>query len=124
MTRPASLKLLKKVELLLALIGGLIPFALYKIYFSSWMDFSFSALVFSLLCYAIVLGIGLLTGMELPLLFKVYDEKSEILGFDYLGSFCGALLSPFCFEYLGLHYTALLMAFFNLILFFVVERAK
>jgi len=53
---------------------------------------------FLLLCWIMIISIGLLTGLELPLLIKIGGEKNisinKILSADYFGSLAGCVLFP------------------------------
>lgn len=67
----------------------------------SWMNnSSFYPYPFFLSAFSITLIVGLLTGIELPLLMKIARDLEQqvksytILGIDYLGSLIGAVLFP------------------------------
>lgn len=69
--------------------------------------------------HSIIVIIGVLSGMELPLLMaKAKDKTSgrKILGIDYLGTVCGAVMFPLLFlPWLGVFGTALCVAGLNVL---------
>ena len=101
------------VELLLAVIGG----------FSSALLFLAFAYTqgFQLLMYALVVVIGILVGLEVPLLMRIIrgryhfrDAVAHVLTFDYLGALGASLLFPiFLVPYLGLVRSAMLFGIVN-----------
>ncbi|MEM9399291.1 MAG: hypothetical protein AAF984_03715 [Verrucomicrobiota bacterium] len=80
---------------------------------------TFSSTAVSFISHTLILLIGLLTGLELPLLFKIAERKRRLnenllLGVNYLGAFTGTLLFAFVFyPQLGLLATALCVALLN-----------
>ena len=82
------------IELLLGVIGG----------FSSallMMAFAFTQ-GFELILYALVIVMGVLVGLEIPLLMRIVRDRYEfrdviahVLTFDYLGALGASLLFPF-----------------------------
>jgi spermidine synthase len=101
------------IELLLGVIGG----------FSSALLFLAFAYTqgFQLLMYALVLVIGILVGLEIPLLMRIIrgryhfrDVIAHVLTFDYLGALGASLLFPILLvPYLGLVRSALLFGIIN-----------
>jgi S-adenosylmethionine/arginine decarboxylase-like enzyme len=97
-----------KLELMLSILGGAAPilvlvfdFLFNKIakasglsFFSNWIQVPlFSA------NHLLIIGIGFLSGLELPLLIdmgKSFDKKkgSLVLAYDYFGTLIGAILFP------------------------------
>ena len=102
-----------EVELAVALLGG----------FSAPLLFlAFSRLeVFGVLLYGLVFAIGLLVGLELPLLMRILkghldfeDLVSRVLTFDYAGALFASLLFPLLLvPRLGLVRTSLLCGILN-----------
>jgi spermidine synthase len=84
------------VELGVALIGGLsAPVLLLSFARLSW---------FPVVLYGLVLLIGILVGLELPLLMRICQDRmsfkdlvSRMLTFDYLGALFGSLMFPLFF---------------------------
>ncbi len=102
-----------EIELGVALLGGLSAPLLFL---------SFARLShFQLALYGLVLTIGVLVGLELPLLMRILkdvldfkDLVSRVLTFDYIGALVASLLFPlFCVPRLGLVRTSLLFGLFN-----------
>ena len=101
------------IELLLGVIGG----------FSSALLFLAFAYTqgFQLLMYAIVVVIGVLVGLEIPLLMRIIrgryhfrDVVAHVLTFDYLGALGASLLFPILLvPYLGLVRSAMLFGIVN-----------
>ena len=102
-----------EVELAVALIGGLSAPLLF---------FGFARLQwFQLFLFLIVFVIGVLVGLELPILMRILKEHldfkelvSRVLSFDYLGSLVAAVLFPlFLVPKIGLVRTSVLFGFLN-----------
>src|SRR5437868_9949306 len=102
-----------EVELAVALIGGLSAPLLF---------FGFARLEwFQLFLYLVVFVIGVLVGLELPILMRILKEEldfkelvSRVLSFDYIGSLIAAVLFPlFLVPRIGLIRTSLLFGFLN-----------
>ena len=105
------------VEILLGLVGGTSALMIYLayVYSSSYM----------ILLWGFSLGIGLLIGLEIPLLIRINREYStslktnlsEILSMDYVGSLVGALLFTFVlFANLSINRIAVLLGCINLVI--------
>jgi spermidine synthase len=101
------------VELAVALIGGLSAPLLFLGYARlSW---------FSLFLYLVVFTIGVLVGLELPILMRILNEQlefkelvSRVLSFDYIGSLVAAVLFPmFLVPRLGLVRTSIVFGLLN-----------
>lgn len=81
------------VEVLLALVGGFSPLALYAV-------FGMAADHFALAQYLSFGAVGLLIGLEIPFVLRINEQYSaqlsvnlaRILSFDYIGSFLGAII--------------------------------
>ena len=101
------------IELLLGVVGG----------FSSALLFLAFAYTqgFQLLMYALVIVIGLLVGLEIPLLMRIVrgryhfrDVVAHVLTFDYLGALGASLLFPILLvPYFGLVRSAMLFGIIN-----------
>jgi spermidine synthase len=101
------------IELLLGVIGGFSSALLF-------LAFAYT-LGFQLLMYALVIIIGLLVGLEIPLLMRIVrgryhfrDVVAHVLTFDYLGALGASLLFPILLvPYLGLVRSAMLFGIIN-----------
>ncbi len=102
-----------EVELAVALIGGLSAPLLF---------FGFARLQwFQLFLFLVVFVIGVLVGLELPILMRILKEHldfkelvSRVLSFDYLGSLVAAVLFPlFLVPRIGLVRTSVVFGFLN-----------
>ncbi|MGE0824546.1 MAG: polyamine aminopropyltransferase [Candidatus Binatia bacterium] len=102
-----------EIELAVALLGGVSAPLLFL---------SFARLpYFHLVLYGVVFAIGILVGLELPLLMRLLkdvldfkDLVSRVLTFDYIGALVAALLFPlFCVPRLGLVRTSLIFGLGN-----------
>ncbi len=101
------------IELLLGVIGG----------FSSALLFLAFAYTqgFQLLMYALVVVIGVLVGLEIPLLMRIVRDRyqfrdvvAHVLTFDYLGALGASLLFPILLvPHLGLVRSAMLFGLIN-----------
>jgi spermidine synthase len=102
-----------EVELAVALVGGLSAPAMF---------FAFgNTVAFRPLLFLDVFAIGVLVGLELPLLMRILEGEmqfkelvSRVLAFDYLGALFASVLFPVVFvPHLGLVRTALVMGIVN-----------
>jgi spermidine synthase len=101
------------IELMVGLIGGFSSAILFLAF--AWTD------SFRLLLYLLVLIIGILVGLEIPLLmrilkdrFQFHDLVAHVLTFDYLGALGASLLFPLLLvPRLGLVRSALLFGLIN-----------
>ncbi|WOB08820.1 polyamine aminopropyltransferase [Piscinibacter gummiphilus] len=106
-----------RIELLVGLIGGLMPAALFALQALPSMSFRF-------VLYGLVLLVGTLVGLEIPLVMRILkrhfseryalkDLVSQVLTFDYLGALAVAVAFPLLLvPHLGLVRTG---AFFGLL---------
>ncbi len=109
-----------RIELLVGLIGGLMPAALFAMQQASVLSFRVAL-------YGLVLLIGTGVGLEIPIVLRILKRKlrsdrdrgslrnlvSEVLTFDYLGALVVAVAFPLVFvPHLGLIRTG---AFFGLL---------
>ena len=104
-----------EVELLVGLIGGLSATFLFVIF--AWLSMPFRVVL-----YALVMIIGILVGMEIPLVMRIFNQRktefselvSKVLTFDYLGALAVSLLFPLILApKLGLARSALLFGLLN-----------
>jgi spermidine synthase len=101
------------IELLLGVIGGLSSALLF-------LAFAYTQ-GFQLLMYALVIAIGVLVGLEIPLLMRMVrgryhfrDVVAHVLTFDYLGALGASLIFPILLvPYLGLVRSAMLFGIIN-----------
>lgn len=101
------------IELLLGVIGGLSSALLF-------LAFAYTQ-GFELLMYALVIVIGVLVGLEIPLLMRMVrgryhfrDVVAHVLTFDYLGALGASLIFPILLvPYLGLVRSAMLFGIIN-----------
>jgi spermidine synthase len=101
------------IEIAVAILGGfsapLLFFAFAKLSF------------FAIVLYGVVFGIGVLVGLEIPLLMRILKDKLDfkdlvgrVLAFDYIGALVASLLFPlFLVPKLGLNRTSLLFGMLN-----------
>ncbi|AXK40447.1 polyamine aminopropyltransferase [Crenobacter cavernae] len=110
-----TLRRFVEIELLVGLIGGLSATLLFVVF--AWL-----AAPFRTVLYALVFVIGVLVGMEIPLVMRVFNQRkaefaelvSRVLTFDYLGALAVSLLFPLVFApKLGLSRTGFLFGLMN-----------
>lgn len=103
------------IELLVGLLGGLSALFLFVV-------FAWAGTPFRTVLYALVLVIGILVGMEIPLVMRILNLRqtdfkeivSRVLTFDYLGALAVSLLFPLVLApQLGMSRTALLFGVLN-----------
>lgn len=101
------------IELAVAILGG---------FSAPLLFFAFAKLsYFAVVLYGIVFGIGVLVGLEIPLLMRILKDEldfkdlvSRVLAFDYIGALAASLLFPLFFvPKLGLTRTSLLFGMLN-----------
>ncbi|MDQ1259430.1 MAG: spermidine synthase, partial [Pseudomonadota bacterium] len=103
-----------RIELLVALIGGMLPATLF-------LANAYVPEAFRLLLYGMVLLVGTLVGLEIPLVMRILkrnvalkDLVSQVLTFDYLGALAVSLAFPLLLvPQLGLIRTGLLFGLMN-----------
>jgi spermidine synthase len=87
-----------RIELLVGLVGGLMPAALFALH-------TLAAGSFRVALYALVFAVGVLVGLEIPLVMRIlkrhFKERyalghlvSQVLTFDYLGALAVAIAFP------------------------------
>ncbi|MEY4561040.1 MAG: hypothetical protein RLZZ618_317, partial [Pseudomonadota bacterium] len=106
-----------RIELLVGLVGGLMPAALFMLQTLAAPSFRFAL-------YSMVLAVGILVGLEIPLVMRILkrhfreryalkDLVSQVLTFDYLGALVVSVAFPLLLvPHLGLVRTG---AFFGLL---------
>ena len=111
-----------RIELMVGLVGGLMPAALFVAH--SLLPASAMG-TFRVLLYAMVLLIGILVGLEIPLVMRILkrqfsqryalkDLVSEVLTFDYLGALAVSLAFPLLLvPHLGLIRTGVFFGLLN-----------
>jgi spermidine synthase len=105
-----------RIELLVGLVGGLMPAALFALQSLASPSFRFAL-------YALVLLIGILVGLEIPLVMRILKRQphggfknlvSQVLTFDYLGALAVAIAFPLLLvPQLGLIRTGALFGLMN-----------
>ena len=103
-----------RIELLVALIGGVLPATLF-------IANAYVPEAFRFLLYALVLLVGTLVGLEIPLVMRILRRNvalkelvSQVLTFDYLGALAVSLAFPLVLvPQLGLIRTGLLFGLMN-----------
>ena len=101
------------IELMVGLVGGFSSAALF-------LAFAYTQ-GFQLILYAVVIAIGVLVGLEIPLLMRILKNRLEfremvahVLTFDYLGALAASLLFPILLvPKLGMVRSALLFGLIN-----------
>jgi len=113
-----------QVELLVGVVGGLMPAALFAVH--SLLPPGEGA-AFRVLLYALVLLVGTLVGLEIPLVMRILkrhfgaryglkDLVSQVLTFDYLGALLVALAFPLVLvPQLGLVRTGIAFGLLNIV---------
>jgi spermidine synthase len=104
-----------RIELLVGVVGGLMPAALF-------IAHALAPSPFRLLLYGLVLLVGVLVGLEIPLVmrllrrqYQLKDLVSQVLTFDYLGALGVSIAFPLLLvPKLGLVRTALLFGLMNI----------
>lgn len=103
-----------QIELMVGLLGGFSAVALFLVF--TWL-----AGPFKLVLYLAVFGVGVLVGLEIPLVMRILkrdldfkDLVSQVLTFDYLGALAVSVLFPLVLApHLGMMRTGLLFGLLN-----------
>ena len=103
-----------RIELMVALVGGLLPALLF-------IANAYTPGSFRFLLYAMVLLVGMLVGLEIPLVMRILRRDvalrelvSQVLTFDYLGALAVSVAFPLVLvPQLGLIRTGLLFGIMN-----------
>jgi spermidine synthase len=113
-----------RVELLVGLVGGLMPAALFVAH-NMLHEAGGARASFRVLLYAMVLLVGALVGLEIPLVMRILKSHfrarwqlselvSQVLTFDYLGALAVALAFPLLLlPQLGLVRTGVMFGLMN-----------
>lgn len=104
-----------RIELLIGLVGGLSAPLLFEVFAAGG--------VFRFALYALVVILGILVGLEIPLLMQILREEiefkdlvSKVLTFDYIGALVVSLLFPLWFvPTFGLVRTSLFFGILNVL---------
>jgi spermidine synthase len=115
-----------RIELLVGLVGGLMPAGLFIAHSVLPAGAGFASTApFRVLLYALVGLVGVLVGLEIPLVMRILkrqfsqryalkDLVSQVLTFDYLGALVVALAFPLLFvPHLGLVRTGVFFGLLN-----------
>ena len=108
------------IEIAIGVVGGISALLLMFVY--AWTAFYYAAMIL------VVAAIGILVGMELPLLTRILESRSglrrgisQVLTFDYIGALAASLLFPFILlPYFGHLFTAAAIGLVNLFVALVV----
>lgn len=108
------------IEIAIGVVGGASALLLLFVY--AWTAFYYAAMIL------VVAAIGILVGMELPLLTRILESRSglrrgisQVLTFDYIGALAASLLFPFILlPYFGHLMTAAAIGLVNLFVALVV----
>ncbi len=103
-----------QIELMVGLLGGFSAIGLFLVF--TWMSAPFK-----LVLYLAVFGVGVLVGLEIPLVMRILkrelafkDLVSQVLTFDYLGALAVSILFPLILApQLGMVRTGLLFGLLN-----------
>lgn len=103
-----------QIELMVGLLGGFSAVGLFMVFI--WLSAPFK-----LVLYLVVFGVGMLVGLEIPLVMRILkrelafrDLVSQVLTFDYLGALAVSILFPLILApYLGMVRTGLLFGLLN-----------
>jgi spermidine synthase len=112
-----------RVELLVGLVGGLMPAALFVAH--NLLHDTATLVPFRVLLYAMVMLVGTLVGLEIPLVMRILKAHfrgrwqlgelvSQVLTFDYLGALAVAVAFPLLLlPHLGLIRTGVVFGLMN-----------
>jgi spermidine synthase len=114
------------IELLIGLVGGISAILLFAAYGYTKM--------YLIVMYVTIIIIGVLVGLEIPILTRIIEEKennlrmtiANVLSFDYIGALIGSLAFPLILlPYLGHIKTSFLVGFINILVAnFIVLKYK
>ena len=113
--RTRLLKNFIEIEIWIGLIGGMSSIIMFAVS-------AFAGSVFQIVFFGICIAIGILIGIEIPLLIRILKENqgvsealSRVLALDYLGALAGSLMFPFLvLPYLGLSRASVVFGIMNL----------
>lgn len=103
-----------QIELMVGLLGGFSAVALFMVF--TWIGGPFK-----LVLYLAVLGVGILVGLEIPLVMRILEREiafkdlvAQVLTFDYLGALLVSIMFPLILApHLGMVRTGLLFGLLN-----------
>lgn len=106
------------IEIAIGLVGGFATFILFAAY--RYTD------TFSPVMYSLLLILGILIGLEVPLLIRIlrlHEELkfsvSDILSFDYVGALLASILFPLVIlPYMGIMHASFFYALINMVIVF------
>jgi len=109
------LKAFIEIEIWIGLVGGLSSIIMFAVS-------AFAADIFAVIFYGLCILIGIMIGVEIPLLIRILKENvdfsealSQVLAIDYLGALAGAILFPLLvLPYLGLSRASIVFGILNL----------
>jgi len=110
------LKSFIEVEIGIGLVGGLSSIVMFAVS-------AYAADIFTVIFYGLCTSIGILIGIEIPLLVRILKENvdfsealSHVLAIDYLGALAGAILFPLLvLPYIGLSRASIVFGIMNLV---------
>ena len=113
--RHGLLKAFIEIEIWIGLIGGLSSIAMFTVS-------ALAGSVFEIVFFCICIAIGMLIGIEIPLLVRIIKAYqgvsttlSRVLALDYIGALAGSVLFPFLvLPYLGLSRASVVFGIMNL----------
>ncbi|NIO06758.1 MAG: hypothetical protein GTO40_01745 [Deltaproteobacteria bacterium] len=125
-----------RVEILLSLMGAssvlILKYThtLYILLEDSPVGGTLGTVMFFGVSFLLTVSIGILTGMELPLLINLGNEvaavrnvTNRVLGWDYIGSLAGGVLFPlYLVPYFALHTIGFMIAGLNLLIALFILR--
>ncbi len=102
------------IELMIAVLGGFSAAVMF-------LAFAYAGPGFRVVLYALVVLVGILVGLEIPLVMRILSERlglkdlvAQVLTFDYLGALAVSIAFPLVLvPHLGLIRTAFLFGFMN-----------
>ena len=115
--RRRLLKVFIEIEIWIGLVGGTSSIAMFAVS-------AFAGSVFAVVFYGICITIGVLIGIEIPLLVRILKQSegvsealSRVLALDYLGALTGSILFPFLvLPYIGLSRASVVFGLMNLVI--------
>ncbi len=110
------LKAFIEIEIWIGLAGGLSSIIMFA-------ASAFAADIFAVIFYGLCILIGIMIGVEIPLLIRILKEDvdfsealSHVLAIDYVGALAGAILFPLLvLPYLGLSRASIVFGILNLV---------
>jgi len=107
------------IEILIGLFGGFSTVILFTAYMFTE--------VFSLVMYGVLLILGILIGLEIPILIRILKSYTElrfsiadVLSFDYAGALAASILFPLLIlPHMGIMHAAFFYALLNMVIVFL-----